>query len=106
MREPEWMRVLRAAVNREGMKAVAGKINRSKSAISGVLSGKYKAGTKRFEECVRGALMNKRIDCPVLGEIPPGECQDWQDKPFAATNPERVAVYRACRNGCKNYRRK
>lgn len=102
----DWMGELRKAVERDGMKKVAQMLGRSKSCISGVLSGKYKADTKRIEERVRGALMNKRIECPVLGEIAPGACQDWQDKPFAATNPERVAVYRACRNGCPHFRRK
>lgn len=100
------MDVLRAAVGREGLRTVANQLRRSKSCISGVLSGKYKADTKRIEERVRGALMHKTIDCPVLGEISPGQCQDEQCKPFAATNPTRVAVYKACRNGCRFFRRK
>jgi hypothetical protein len=105
MRELAWLRVLRKAVERDGLKKVAQQLGRSKGAISGVLSNKYGANTKRIEERVRGALMDKRIECPVLGEIPPGECQDWQEKPFAATNPERVQVYRACRAGCRHFRR-
>lgn len=106
MREPDWLRVLRAAVDKNGLKEVARGLRRSKSCISAVLSGTYKASTKQIEDRVRGELLNKRIECPVLGEISPGACQDWQEKPFAATNPERVAVYRACRNGCKHFRRK
>lgn len=106
MREPDWLRVLRAAVKKDGLKQVSLQIRRSKSCISGVLSGKYKASTEQIAERVRGELMNKRIECPVLGEISPAACQDWQEKPFAATNPERVAVYRACRAGCKHFRRK
>ena len=105
MREPDWLRALRRAVERDGMKKVAQQLGRSKGGISDVLNGKYGASTKRIEERVRGALMNKRIECPQLGEIPPGTCQDWQDKPFAATNPERVQMYRACRNGCRHFRR-
>lgn len=106
MREPEWLRALRKAVECDGLRKVALRLGRSKGAISGVLTGTYKASTKRIEERVRGELLNKRIECPVLGEIAPGACQDWQDKPFAATNPERVAVYRACRGGCPHFRRK
>ncbi len=106
MREPDWLRALRAAVERDGLTKVANQLGRSKGGISNVLNGKYGASTKRIEDRVRGALMNKRIECPVLGEIAPGTCQDWQEKPFAATNPERVAVYRACRAGCRHFRRK
>jgi hypothetical protein len=101
----DWLGVLRTAVERDGLRKVSAQLGRSKGCISDVLAGKYGASTKRIEERVRGALMDMRITCPVLGEIPPGECQDWQEKPFAATNPERVAVYKACRAGCPNYRR-
>jgi hypothetical protein len=100
------MLALRAAVARDGLKSVAFQLRRSKSTVSGVLSGSYPASTAAIEQRVRGALMNKKIDCPVLGEIPPGQCQDEQCKPFAATNPQRVAVYKACRNGCPHFRRK
>lgn len=106
MREPDWKRELRGFVEKHGLKRAADLIGRSKSAVSAVLSGTYTASTKRIEDRVRGELMNKRIECPVLSEISPAVCQDWQEKPFAATNPERVAVYRACRAGCKHFRRK
>jgi hypothetical protein len=36
----------------------------------------------------------------VLGEISAKTCIDWQAKPFAATNEQRVMLYRACRSGC------
>lgn len=104
-RVPDWMKVLRAAVDRDGMRQVALQLGRSKGCISDVLGGKYKANTRRIEERVRGVFMNKKIECPALGEISPATCQDWQQKPFAATNPERVAVYKACRAGCPNFRR-
>lgn len=104
-RRTDWMDVLRAAVKRDGLRAVANRLRRSKSAISGVLTGTYKASTSRIEERVRGELMNKTHECPVLGDISPARCQDEQEKPFAATNPTRVALYRACRNGCPHYRR-
>ena len=102
----DWLAVLRQAVERDGLRKVALQLGRSKSAISGVLSGTYKADTKRIEERVRGVLMNKRHECPVLGEISPAVCQDEQARPFAATNPTRVAVYKACRGGCPHFRRK
>lgn len=104
-RAADWMTVLRRAVERDGMRTVATQLGRSKGCISDVLSGKYKASTARIAERVRGVFMNKKIECPQLGEISPAACQDWQQKPFAATNPERVAVYKACRNGCPNFRR-
>lgn len=105
-RAPDWMVILANAVKRDGMRAVADKLRRSKAAVSGVLTGNYKASTRLMEERVRGELMNKTLTCPVLGEISPATCQDEQCKPFAATNPQRVALYRACRGGCPNFRRK
>ena len=102
----DWMSVLRVAVEKRGLKAVADQLGRSKSCISSVLGGNCPASTKVIEQRVRGELMNKRIECPVLGEISPAQCQDEQVKPFAATNPTRVQLWKACHGGCPNFRRK
>jgi hypothetical protein len=103
-RRDDWLAVLRKAVEREGLRVIANRLRRSKAAISGVVNGTYKASTDRIEERVRGELMNKTHECPVLGEISPARCQDEQAKPFAATNPTRVAVYKACRAGCPHFK--
>lgn len=104
MREPDWMRALRKAVESDGLKAVAFKLRRSRATISGVLNNNYAASTDRIAERVRGELMNKTHECPVLGAISPATCQDEQVRPFAATNSTRVAVYKACRSGCPHFK--
>ncbi|MCU1282941.1 MAG: hypothetical protein JWM53_6487, partial [bacterium] len=42
MREPDWLRELRAAVKRDGLTKVASQLGRSKGGISNVLNGKYR----------------------------------------------------------------
>jgi hypothetical protein len=48
-------------------------------------------------------LMGVSIDCPIIGEIPLNICVDNQSRPFAATNPMRVRLHRACK-ACPNRR--
>jgi hypothetical protein len=105
MAELNWLDVLRAEVERTSLGRTAAIVGCSKTTLSYVLSGTYDASTERIEARVRGALMNKKVECPVLAEISTNQCLDEQARPFAATNPTRIAVYRACRNGCPHFRR-
>lgn len=81
-----------------GQARVARDLGYSAGAISQVISGKYPdAGNilAKVEEIYGGIS----VDCPGLGyEIPLAKCGEWRRKPFAATNPQRVAMYRACKN--------
>lgn len=101
----DWLAALRAEVARTSLRAVSKLIGRAPSTIKYVLDGTYGANTAHMQARVEGVLMNRKLTCPVLGEISPRQCQDEQSRPFAATNPTRIAVYRACRNGCPNFRR-
>lgn len=102
--EAEWVTVLRGEVGRTSQRQVAKRLGVSAASISLVLSGQYPASTEALEQRVRGELMSECVECPVLGEIDRRWCLDWQQKPFAATNPMRVKVWRACRSGCPNSR--
>lgn len=95
-----WMEVLRRECDRTSLSDVGRRINYSAAAVSQVLSGNYAADTRRFERAVRGALMDQTVDCPVVGELTMDVCLQHQGRPFAATNPTRVQLYKACRNGC------
>ncbi len=97
--EPDWIDALRAECLRTSQNKTADKIGYSGAAISTVLKGKYRGNLKRIEQAVRGALMNGKIACPALGEIPANECVQhlrnaarWQ-----GTNTMRAKMYRACR---------
>lgn len=95
-----WVEALRAECARTSQARTARRLGISASTVNQVLNGTYKADAARIEERIRGELMNERVLCPVMGEISKRKCVDVQALPFAATNPQRVALYKACRSGC------
>lgn len=99
---PDWIEELAALADREGLRGAEKRVGYSASAISTVINRRYRGDVGRVEESVRGALMGRVVDCPVLGEIGRDQCLAWQKKPFAATSSVRVAVHRACRSGCRH----
>ncbi|HVJ53481.1 MAG TPA: transcriptional regulator [Aliidongia sp.] len=103
--EPAWLALLRGAVARLGtIKAVADQLGYSRTAISLVLAGKYgDRSTTALERAVMTRL--DQVACPVLGEIAGEDCAAHQAAPFSASNPQRIALYRACRAGCPHSRR-
>lgn len=102
MSEHDWLVALREELKAIGLRHLAQRLGLSPTTVHQVLKGNYKGNLKRIEERVRGELLHKTVDCPVLGEISARKCLDWQARPFAATNPTRVAVWKACRAGCKH----
>lgn len=97
----EWIDVLRQECDRVKSQAkVARQLGVSAAMVNQVLNGVYKASTDRIEALVRGELMHETVQCPVMGDVSKRKCADVQAQPFAATNPQRVALYRACRSGC------
>ena len=95
-----WLDTLRQACEIEGQKAIAQRIGFSPTSVSQVLSGTYSADTKRIQAAVEGALMGARVDCPAIGDIPRQACIAHQRRKgrFAATNPTRVALAKACKS--------
>lgn len=100
--EPDWIAALRLECQRTSQNRAAKRLGISAATISLVLNNRYPADTASLEARIRGELLSETVECPVLGEISRRVCCDEQAKPFAATNPIRVALYRACRGGCKN----
>ncbi|MBH0010984.1 LacI family DNA-binding transcriptional regulator [Pseudoalteromonas sp. NZS100_1] len=97
-----WLHVLKDEVERQGMRRVAEKLGVSKATVSQVLNNKYKASTHVIQQRVEGVYMAFTVDCPILGDIAVNQCLEHQNRKFAATNHIRVALYKACRNGCPN----
>lgn len=95
-----WYKALVAEVDRTSQVRVAKRLRISGSTVNQLLKGTYPSDVARMKSRIEGELLNKTVHCPVLGEISTRRCQDEQARPFAATNPQRVAVYMACRNGC------
>lgn len=98
--EPTWLAALRRACEEKSQAAVARRLGLSPATVNQTLKGNYKGNLGAIEERVRGALLGLTVDCPILGDIRRNVCLDWQAKPFAATNEQRVMLYRACRSGC------
>lgn len=101
MSEPDWLEVLRVEVKKTSQVRVAERLRISQTVVNQVLLGKYPAKTDRFEARVRGEFMKQVVECPVVGEISTRKCLDHQRRPFAATHPQRVALWVACRK-CPN----
>lgn len=100
--EAFWLYRLRQEVDRTSQRRVAVALRGdngypSETLLSQVLSGKYPGQTGRLQRLVEGHYLGHTVACPVLGEISRADCEHNQVKPFAATNPQRVALFRACR---------
>ena len=100
----DWVVVLAEHCDLIGQPSVAQRIGMSTSVVSDTLRNKYKGRLDRVQERVKGALMGKTVACPVLGDdLPRDRCLHLQGRPFAATNPERVQLFRTCPT-CPHYR--
>lgn len=99
-----WLETLAAACGRTSQSRVARELGVSASLVNQVLKGSYRGDMGRIKALVEGAYMGAVVHCPVLGEIPLNRCLEHQGTPFAATNPTRVRLWRACRNGCPHSR--
>lgn len=100
----DWVLVLAEQCDQMGQPAVATRIGMSASVVNETIRNKYKGRLDRVRERVMGAFMGKTVSCPVLGDdLARDTCLLKQALPFAATNPERVQLFRTCPS-CPNYR--
>lgn len=100
--EPAWLAVLREAARPPNGASVAKRLGYSAGVVSGVLKGNYTGSLAAVQAAVERELMQGRVECPVLGEIAVSDCFGNQRMPFAATSPQRVALYGSCRNCIHN----
>ncbi len=98
---PDWVLALARACDAASQGKVAERLGVSGAAVNQVLGNAYRGRVDRVEVRVRGELMKATVMCPVLGEISSRKCLDEQKRPFAATNPLRVALFQACKT-CPN----
>ncbi len=95
---------MRAECKRTSQTSVARLIGYSPTVVNRILKGNYEGDAQAVQKAVEGALMGATVTCPVLRVIAANKCLEIQGQPFAATNPTRVALFRACRSGCANSR--
>jgi len=103
---PDWISELAQMATAKGLNSCALRLGYSVGTISQTLGNKYPGDLSKIEETVRGALMNVKVPCPILGVIGKDHCLKNQALPKAVTNSVRTRLYRACRNGCPHSRLK
>lgn len=108
---PDWVEALAVECDRIGQRKAATIIGYSASAVNMVLQNKYgrdgrsaRGNLPAIEMAVRGTILKQSISCPTLGEIPADRCKSNQQAPWAPHNPQRIALYHACR-ACPNSRK-
>lgn len=84
-------------VKKLGLQEVSDRIGYTKSAVCHVLKGSYKGRPDRILKAVEEKFSQETVECPVLGEIALSRCVEERSRPFAATNPLRVQLYRMCK---------
>jgi hypothetical protein len=91
------LQALQALTQRTTQANIARRLSVSDATISSALKGKYIGNVNKLAERIRGELLSATVACPILGEISTRICQDERSKPFAATSPLRVQLWRACK---------
>jgi hypothetical protein len=94
--------VLHRAVAETSQSEVARRIQRSTAAINQVIKGTYAGDPAAILERVAAEFGNETVQCPAMGEVPLGACIEARNRPFAAVNPMRVRLYKACRQCERN----
>ncbi len=103
-RVPDWVLVLAEACDAQSRGKIAKRLGYSQPVISQVLNHNYLGNLERVAEMVRGALMSATVDCPVNGETKLDTCLTDQKRTPPFASGWRMQVYKACRNGCPNFR--
>jgi hypothetical protein len=103
---PRWLALLREHIARTSGARVARELGYSPALVSQVAACKYGGDLERVARRVIEVYGGQHVECPVLGEIALACCAQERKRPFAATNPVRVRLYRACRTCMHNPDRK
>lgn len=96
MTQPERLELLKKKCAETSQAAVAHKLGCSPSTVNQIIKGNYTGDTGKYLTKVEEIYGQTTVNCPVLGEITLGKCAEHRRRPFAATNPLRVQLYRAC----------
>ena len=80
----DWIDALKAECAKSSQAKVAKELGYSAATISLVLKGKYAGDLKTVERKFK--------------------CVSYRRMKFSAVNPQRIALYKACRNGCPHFK--
>ncbi len=92
----DWIELLRKRVEKTSYRQVAQELGYSATVIYQVLRGIYAGNVDRVRQRVESTYTQGYVQCPVLGQIDRLRCARERRRPFAATNPVRVRLFRIC----------
>lgn len=95
---PAWIEALASACDKTSQNVIARQLGVSAAQISCVLNRKYKGSYAGLECLAHDFFLRGKVACPVLGEITSRECLAQQKRPFVASSPQAVRLYRACKS--------
>ncbi|OON62310.1 hypothetical protein B0920_02200 [Massilia sp. KIM] len=104
--EPRWLALMREEAGRTSMRALADRLNYSRTTVSLVLSGTYPGQTDKIAAKAIEVLETPAVvDCPYLGqELPSADCRAYAMQRAPTHHPTKMAHWRACQkcqNNCK-----
>jgi hypothetical protein len=97
MTKPDAITLLRQKCDETSQADVARALGYNASTINMVLKGTYPGSTDNVLQRVIEVYGGISVNCPILGDIPLARCAEERKKPFAATNQQRIELYRACK---------
>ena len=96
-----WVRLLEAAYDADGPGATGRRLGVSASMVTAVARGYYTSSLDTIRQATEAVLGAREVSCPVLGALPLVDCRHHRERPFRSSNPQAVALFRACRS-CPN----
>lgn len=100
---PDWAQTLAEACDDASLRQTAAILGVSPATVSLAIN-KERENLNFLKARVIATLMAATVTCPVLGEMGREACLRNQAKPFCSANPIRIQLYRACRDGCPNFK--
>ena len=97
MPQEDRIALLLRTIEEKGQAATARALGVSASALSQIRKGTYGADMSRILQRVGEVFGSETVNCPVMGIIPLRRCAAERREPCAATSPQRVRLWRACR---------
>lgn len=104
--EPRWLVLMREEAQRTTMRALAERLEYSRTTVSLVLSGTYPGGTEKIARRAIAVLEQPvEVQCPYLDQaLPVAECRAYSSQRAPTHHPTKMAHWRACQqcqNNCK-----
>ena len=95
-----WLELLQREVARSSCQKVANQLGVSRTTVSLVMAGKYGAATDAIAQRVLNTFGH--IDCPVVGQILPKQCETYHDRTAPLNNPVAMQHFRICQSCVHN----